>query len=188
MTILVFLVFEKLSWNLVNKSVRKCFNGTWYIGTVQSYKLQRQWFAVTSSDGMEEYSPPHLALICYSELHPSAFFLAFDLVVLVMVTPTFWLFLFSIFVSPWCRFIWILYCVLSLNRQLIRLLRHNLQYHDIVVLFSIRFVLWLESLSITKTDHLECSTVDLALNFGTQGPGFESGFFHKACYIPLHGC
>ncbi len=33
-----------VAWNLVDKRVRKCFYGTWYIGTVHSYKLQRQRF------------------------------------------------------------------------------------------------------------------------------------------------
>jgi hypothetical protein len=32
-----------------------------------------------------------------------------------------------------------------------------------------------------------CSVVVIALRFGTQGPGFEPGLFHKACYMPLHG-
>jgi hypothetical protein len=45
-----------VAWNLVVKRVCKCFNGTWYIGTVHSYQLQRQWFAVKSSDGLDEYS------------------------------------------------------------------------------------------------------------------------------------
>ncbi len=31
-----------VAWNLVDKRVRKCFKGTWYIGTIYSYKLQRQ--------------------------------------------------------------------------------------------------------------------------------------------------
>ncbi len=33
-----------------------------------------------------------------------------------------------------------------------------------------------------------CSAVVIALRFGTQGPGFEPGLFHKAWYMPLHGC
>ncbi len=33
-----------------------------------------------------------------------------------------------------------------------------------------------------------CSAVVMALRFGTQGPGFEPWLFHKACYMPLHGC
>jgi hypothetical protein len=33
-----------------------------------------------------------------------------------------------------------------------------------------------------------CSAVVTALRFGTQGPGFEPGLFHKACCMPLHGC
>jgi hypothetical protein len=33
-----------------------------------------------------------------------------------------------------------------------------------------------------------CSSVVIALRFDTQGPGFEPGLFHKACYMPLHGC
>ncbi len=33
-----------------------------------------------------------------------------------------------------------------------------------------------------------CSAVVVALRFGTQGPGFKPGLFHKACYMPLHGC
>ncbi len=32
------------------------------------------------------------------------------------------------------------------------------------------------------------SAVVIALRFGTQGPGFEPGLFHKACYMPIHGC
>jgi hypothetical protein len=43
--------------------------------------LQRQWFAVKYCDGVEEYSPSELAIIYYSELLPSAFFLAFDIAV-----------------------------------------------------------------------------------------------------------
>jgi hypothetical protein len=70
-----------VAWTLVDKRVRKCFNGTWYIGTIVSYNLQRQWFAVKYCDGTEEYSPSELAVIYYSELLPSAFFLAFDLAV-----------------------------------------------------------------------------------------------------------
>jgi hypothetical protein len=37
-------------------------------------------------------------------------------------------------------------------------------------------------------DDRACSTVVIALCFGTQGPGFEPGLFHKAIYMPLHGC
>ncbi len=74
-----------VAWNFVDKCVCKWFNGTWYTGTVHSYKLQREWFEVKSSDGLEDYSSSDLALIYYSELHPSAFFLAVDLVMLVMV-------------------------------------------------------------------------------------------------------
>ena len=77
-----FLGFRNLvAWTLVDKRVRKCFNGTWYIGTIVSYNLQRQWFAVKYCDGVEEYSPSELALIYYSDLLPSAFFLAFDIAV-----------------------------------------------------------------------------------------------------------
>ncbi len=32
-----------------------------------------------------------------------------------------------------------------------------------------------------------CSAAVIELRFGTQGPGFEPGLFHKACYMPLHG-
>ncbi len=32
-----------------------------------------------------------------------------------------------------------------------------------------------------------CSAVVIALRFGIQGPGFEPGLVHKACYTPLHG-
>jgi hypothetical protein len=32
-----------------------------------------------------------------------------------------------------------------------------------------------------------CSAVVIALRSGTQGPGFEAGLFHKACYMLLHG-
>jgi hypothetical protein len=74
-----------VAWTLVNKRVRKCFNGTWYIGTVVSFNMQRQWFAVKYCDGTEEYSASELALIYYSEMLPSAFFLAFELVVPVPV-------------------------------------------------------------------------------------------------------
>ncbi len=37
-------------------------------------------------------------------------------------------------------------------------------------------------------DNRACSAVVIALRFGTQGPGFEPGLSHKACYMPLHGC
>jgi hypothetical protein len=67
-----------VAWTLVDKRVRKCFNGTWYIGTIVSYNLQHQWFAVKYCDGTEEFSPSELSVIYYSELLPSAFFLAFD--------------------------------------------------------------------------------------------------------------
>jgi hypothetical protein len=43
------------------------------------YNLQRQWLAVKYCDETEEYSPSELAVIYYSELLPSAFFLAFYL-------------------------------------------------------------------------------------------------------------
>ncbi len=36
--------------------------------------------------------------------------------------------------------------------------------------------------------YLACSALVIALRFGTQAPGFEPGLFHKACYMPLHGC
>ncbi len=74
-----------MAWILVNKRARKCFNGTWYIGTIISYNLQRQWFAVNYSDGTEEYSPSELVLIYYAELLPSAFFMAFDVALPVAV-------------------------------------------------------------------------------------------------------
>ena len=45
-----------MAWILVDTCVRKCFNGTWYIGTIVSYNLQQQWFAVKYCDGTEEYS------------------------------------------------------------------------------------------------------------------------------------
>ena len=45
-----------VAWILVDTCVRKCFNGTWYIGTIVSYNLQQQWFAVKYCDGTEEYS------------------------------------------------------------------------------------------------------------------------------------
>jgi hypothetical protein len=73
-----------VAWTLVDKRVRKCFNGTWYIGTIISYNLQGRWFAVKYCDGTEEYSPSELALIYYSELLPTTFFLALDLVVPVV--------------------------------------------------------------------------------------------------------
>jgi hypothetical protein len=69
-----------IAWTLINKRVRKCFNGTWFIGTILSYNLSRQWFAVEYSDGTEEYTASELALIFYSDRLPSAFFMAFDLV------------------------------------------------------------------------------------------------------------
>ena len=75
-----------VAWIIVNKRVRKCFNSTWCIGTIISYNLQRQWFAVKYSDGTEEYTPSELALIYYSKLLPSAFFMAFDLALPVAVT------------------------------------------------------------------------------------------------------
>ncbi len=72
------LVFSVVALTLVNKSVRKCFNGIWYIGTIISYNFQRQWFAVVPSQYLteyrREYSPSALALIYYSELLPTAFF------------------------------------------------------------------------------------------------------------------
>ncbi len=40
----------------------------------------------------------------------------------------------------------------------------------------------------TGTNYRACSAVVIVLRFGTQGPGFEPGLFHKACYMPLHGC
>ncbi len=36
----------------------------------------------------------------------------------------------------------------------------------------------MQSISVTKGH---------SARFGTQGPGFEPGLFHKACYMPLHG-
>ncbi len=41
---------------------------------------------------------------------------------------------------------------------------------------------------VSTKDNQACSAVVIALRFGTQGPGFEPGLFHKACYMPLHGC
>ncbi len=41
---------------------------------------------------------------------------------------------------------------------------------------------------IYPTFHRACSGVVIALRFGTQGPGFEPGLFHKTCYMSLHGC
>ncbi len=41
---------------------------------------------------------------------------------------------------------------------------------------------------LSNQEHLACSAVVIALRFGTQGPGFKPGLFHKACYMPLHGC
>ncbi len=38
------------------------------------------------------------------------------------------------------------------------------------------------------TNDRACSAVFMALRFGTQGPRFEPGLFHKAFYMPLHGC
>ncbi len=73
-----------VAWTLVDKCVRKCFNGTWYIGTIVPYKLLPQCFTVQYCDGTEEYSPSELAVIYYSELLPSAFFLAFDLALAVV--------------------------------------------------------------------------------------------------------
>ena len=68
-----------VAWTLVNKRVRKCFDGTWYIGTIVSFNLQRQWFAVRYSDGTEEYTASELALIYYSDVLPRSFFMAFDI-------------------------------------------------------------------------------------------------------------
>ena len=65
-----------VAWIHVDTCVRKCFNGTWYIGTIVSYNLQQQWFAVQYCDGTEEYSLSESAVIHYTELLPSAFFLA----------------------------------------------------------------------------------------------------------------
>jgi hypothetical protein len=58
-----------VAWTLVNKRVRNCFNGTWYIGTFVSFNLQRQWFAGKFCDGTEENSASELAPIYYSEMH-----------------------------------------------------------------------------------------------------------------------
>jgi len=69
-----------VAWTLINNRVRKCFNGSWFIGTILSYNLSRQWFVVQYSDGTEEYTASELALIYYSDRLPSAFFMAFDLV------------------------------------------------------------------------------------------------------------
>ncbi len=77
-----------VAWTLVDKRVRKCFNGIWYIGTIISYNFQRQWFVVKYCDGTEEYSPSELALIYYSELLPTAVFLAFDLVMPVVAAAS----------------------------------------------------------------------------------------------------
>ncbi len=41
--------------------------------------------------------------------------------------------------------------------------------------------------STCTNTHRACSAVVIALRFGTQGPGFEPGLSHKACYMPLHG-
>ncbi len=40
---------------------------------------------------------------------------------------------------------------------------------------------------ITDNDRA-CSAVVIVFRFGAQNPGFELGLFHKACYMPLHGC
>ncbi len=89
MTALLLGFRNLLAWTLVDKRERKGFDVTWYIGTIVSYNLQRQWFAVEYCDGTEDRA---------------------------------------------------------------------------------------------------CSAVVIALRFGTQGPGFEPGLSHKACYMPLHDC
>jgi hypothetical protein len=45
-----------------------------------------------------------------------------------------------------------------------------------------------KSFYLVKPIDRACSAVVIALRFGTQGPGFEPGLFHKAWYMPLHGC
>ncbi len=43
------------------------------------------------------------------------------------------------------------------------------------------------SMMLHSLHNRACSTVVIALRFGTQGPGFEPCFFLKACYMPHHG-
>ena len=43
--------------------------------------------------------------------------------------------------------------------------------------------------AVTTSHHIDvCCWACSALRFGTQGPGFEPGLFHKACCKPLHSC
>jgi hypothetical protein len=69
-----------VAWTLINKRVQKCFHGSWFIGTILSYNLSRQWLVVEYSGGTEEYTASELAMIFYSYRLQSAFFMAFDLV------------------------------------------------------------------------------------------------------------
>ncbi len=50
------------------------------------------------------------------------------------------------------------------------------------------FITTKHSIMFTITCDRACRAVVIALRFGSQGPGFEAGLFHKACYMPLHGC
>jgi hypothetical protein len=82
-----------VDWTLVAKRVRKCFAGTWSIGTIFSYNLHGQWFSVQYCDGTEEYSPSELVVIYYSALLPSAIFWHFILLLylvwlLLMLGPS----------------------------------------------------------------------------------------------------
>ncbi len=52
---------------------------------------------------------------------------------------------------------------------------------------SCRKILQNKSIQSSLEEDLACSAVVIVLRFGTQGPGFEPGLFHKACYMPLHG-
>ncbi len=63
--------------------------------TTLSYHLQRKWFAVKYCDEIEEYSPAEMALIYYSELLPTLFFLKFDFSVHVMAESIYWVTVFS---------------------------------------------------------------------------------------------
>jgi hypothetical protein len=78
------LACNPVAWTLIHKHFCKCFRCTWYIGNALSYHLQRKWFAVKYCDEIEEYLPAELALIYFSDLLPTLFFLKFDFSVHVM--------------------------------------------------------------------------------------------------------
>ena len=76
-----FFGFRHLTaWTVINKRVRKCFNGTWHIGTIKSFNLLHRWFALQYSYGLEEYTPSEISLIYFGDCLPRAFYMAFDIV------------------------------------------------------------------------------------------------------------